>query len=235
MYLIRLMTDNILIYAIKWIIKKFNLLWDGFIRNINILYEIEYPFYQMMMHIFFIFLLLTIAIILYWDHVYKSAKKSSVCSNIINIINDNVNSEKPFVYNIMIINKDHINYNLNKFALIFVFDFVKKTTKIIDGDDKYYDAIKYISDKKDNPNKFNYYDLSSDKNKVIGISNNVFTGNDYLYIPVDSKNKKINNDAAYKLADFVRNYAQDINTNKHIINEILSAVDQTKTMSIYVL
>ena len=53
----------------------------------------------------FIAIISMISIVLYWDNIYTDAKKLSKCGKIINTIENNNRIKKPFVYNIIIINK----------------------------------------------------------------------------------------------------------------------------------
>jgi len=241
-------TDNNLLNkldTIKKLIKSFFdnifILFDKSIEQVNRLYNKNYTNYELIAHIFFTFLLLIIGVILYWDNLYKSAKQSSKCSQIMHIIDNNLNRETPFVYNVMVINKRDVNMVLNKFAFILVYDFAKNTTKIIYGDDIYYDMVKYINpiaqsqeDKTsgENKNPFRYYSLQDKKKELNDINGLILQNDDYMFIPVDLKNRAIKNEIAKRFANFVKEYNKNQDISLNILNDIITAIDESNLLSI---
>ena len=84
----------------------------------------------------FIFIISIISIVLYWDNIYTDSKKLSKCGKLINIIEENNNKKKPFVYNIIIINNDLINTSTSHYVLKITYDFIKNKTVVDFGTDK---------------------------------------------------------------------------------------------------
>ena len=81
-----------------------------------------------------------IGIFVYWDTIYKTAKKSSKCNNIAKIIDENVYTETPYVYTIIIINTKRIK-KLSEYIIKITYDFNKMETRIEYGNTEGEDAI----------------------------------------------------------------------------------------------
>jgi hypothetical protein len=81
-----------------------------------------------------------IGIFVYWDTIYKTAKKSSKCNNIAKIIDENVYTETPYVYTIIIINTMRIK-KLSEYIIKITYDFNKMETRIEYGNTEGEDAI----------------------------------------------------------------------------------------------
>jgi hypothetical protein len=70
-----------------------------------------------------------IGIFLYWDTIYKTAKRCSKCNNISKIIDENMYTETPYVYSIIIVNTKKIK-KLSEYIIKITYDFNKMETKI---------------------------------------------------------------------------------------------------------
>jgi len=81
-----------------------------------------------------------IGIFVYWDTIYKTAKKLSKCNNISKIIDESVYTETPYVYTIIIINTKRIK-KLSEYIIKITYDFNKMETRIEYGSTEGEDAI----------------------------------------------------------------------------------------------
>jgi len=81
-----------------------------------------------------------IGIFLYWDTIYKTAKKYSKCNNISKIIDESVYTETPYVYTIVIINTKRIK-KLSEYIIKITYDFNKMDTNIEYGNTEGEDTI----------------------------------------------------------------------------------------------
>jgi len=126
-------------YNIKKTVLSF---FDTIIYQLNILYANEFSYYEFFLIVIFTTLILVVGIILYWDHVYRTAKKLSRCSKINMIAYQNRDKDKyPFVYVIMIINESNLDAVLDKYVLKLEYNFVKKTTNAILGETEYVNEV----------------------------------------------------------------------------------------------
>jgi len=117
------------------------------------------------------------SIVLYWDSVYKNAKKISNCNNIIKIIEENKVSKTPYIYNIIIINHDKISLSSHNYLIKIIYNFKSKKTK-----------IEYGTDTGTDNNVFNSMGPEYDK-----ILNTVKMLEDYSSNNENIKNKYLNN------------------------------------------
>lgn len=99
-------------------------------------YKSKIGYYDILFNFTFVFIIMIISIVLYWDSVYKNAKKISNCNNIIKIIEENKVSKTPYIYNIIIINHDKISLSSHNYLIKIVYNFKSKKTKIEYGTDK---------------------------------------------------------------------------------------------------
>ena len=60
--------------------------------------------YRLLYSILYLCIIIIIGIFLYWDVIYKTARKNSKCNNISKIIEDNYYNETPYIYSIIILN-----------------------------------------------------------------------------------------------------------------------------------
>jgi len=98
-------------------------------------YKSKIEYYDILFNFTFVFIVMILSIVLYWDSVYKNAKKISNCNNITKIIEENKVSKTPYIYNIIIINHDKISLSSHNFLIKIVYNFKSKTTKIQYGTD----------------------------------------------------------------------------------------------------
>jgi hypothetical protein len=99
------------------------------------IYKSKIGYYDILFNFTFVFIVIIISIVLYWDSIYKNAKKISNCNNITKIIEENKVSKSPYIYNIIIINHDKISLSSHNFLIKIVYNFKSKTTKIQYGTD----------------------------------------------------------------------------------------------------
>lgn len=83
--------------------------------------------YRLLYTVLYLCIIIIIGIFLYWDTIYKTAKKYSKCNNISKIIEDNYYNETPYIYSIVIINTKMIK-KPNQYIIKITYDFNKMTT-----------------------------------------------------------------------------------------------------------
>jgi hypothetical protein len=228
--------SNIL-YSIE---KKITIFADNLVFQLNSIYNSKYTFYELFLNIFFIILIFVIGIILYWDHIYRTASKESRCANLKMIIEENAKAYNPFVYTVMIINKNLIDQNMDKYVLKIEYNFVRKTTDVLFGEQRYVKEVSITNF--DNVKPFSYYDIGNmTHSRLADINADTITGPNYKYIAVDHENYPLKYDlrpadqnmtvtvkteAAENLARFVRDYGRNRDTELYPIYDILNAVEQ---------
>ena len=90
--------------------------------------------------VLYLCIIIMIGIFLYWDTIYKTAKKYSKCNNISKIIDESVYTETPYVYTIVIINTKRIK-KLSQYIIKITYDFNKMDTSIEYGNMEGEDTI----------------------------------------------------------------------------------------------
>jgi hypothetical protein len=76
-----------------------------------------------------------IGVFLYWDTIYKTARKLSKCNNISKIIDENNHTGTPFIYTIVIVDTKNIK-KLADYIVKITYDFNKMETNIEYGNTK---------------------------------------------------------------------------------------------------
>ena len=99
-------------------------------------YKSQIAYYDILFNIAFVFIVFILSIVLYWDSVYKNAKRISNCNNIIKIIDENSVSKTPYIYSIIIINSDKIALSSHNFLIRITYNFKTKNTKFEYGSDR---------------------------------------------------------------------------------------------------
>jgi hypothetical protein len=204
---------------------------DNMLYHLGKIYATEYSYYTIFLNLFFILFLFVIVFILYWDYVYRTAAKSSRCTKITEIVDNNIPLEYPFMYSIVIIHENDMDNLLENFAMKINFDFIKKTTTVVRGDEDYLNDVKLplggVNSNADE-NKFAYYDLNDMKdNTMSDIDAEVLTGVKYKFIPMTPDNRRLYTDAAKELAEFVKEYGRNKErTPVYPIYNILNAAEQ---------
>jgi hypothetical protein len=85
--------------------------------------------------VLYLCIIIMIGIFLYWDTIYKTARRCSKCNNISKIIDENNYTETPYVYTIVIVNTSKIK-KLNDYVVKIIYDFNKMETNIEYGNTK---------------------------------------------------------------------------------------------------
>ena len=85
--------------------------------------------------VLYLCIIIMIGIFLYWDTIYKTARRCSKCNNISKIIDENNYTGTPYVYTIVIVNTNKIK-KLNDFIVKIIYDFNKMETNIEYGNTK---------------------------------------------------------------------------------------------------
>ena len=91
--------------------------------------------YRLLYSILYLCIIIIIGIFLYWDTIYKTAKKYSKCNNISKIIEDNYYNETPYIYSIIIINTKMLK-KPSQYLIKITYDFDKMSTAIDFGNTK---------------------------------------------------------------------------------------------------
>jgi len=164
-------------------------------------YKSNIKYYDILFNFTFIFIVMRVSSVLYWNSVYKKAIKISNCNKITNIIEENKVSKTPYIYNIIIINHNKISLSSHNFLIKIVYNFKSKTTK-----------IQYGTDNGSDNNVFNSMGPEYDKIlNIVEILENVESNGNEQNI----KNKYLNN--YNKLYDLVNKSDKINDKNLNII------------------
>lgn len=85
--------------------------------------------------VLYLCIIIMIGVFLYWDTIYKTARRCSKCNNISKIIDENNHTGTPFVYTIVIVNTKKIK-KLADYIVKITYDFNKMETNIEYGNTK---------------------------------------------------------------------------------------------------
>jgi len=93
--------------------------------------------------VLYLCIIIMIGIFLYWDTIYKTARRCSKCNTISKIIDENNYTETPYVYTIVIVNTSKIK-KLNDYVVKIIYDFNKMETNIEYGNTKGNDSSESV-------------------------------------------------------------------------------------------
>lgn len=201
------------------IIKYMKIFDDYFNHEIDIIFNNNISYYDILLNIFFLTLVVVVIVIMYWDSVYRNARKNSRCVVIDDIINENKTSSSPYIYNIYIVDNNYLNTFYENYLIKLTYDFTKNTTIGISDISKQYNTAYKLEN---GNNQFKYYKLELNGNTYINDINNTKL-NDINYIIADDKNRIINTEHANNLKDFVKAFSKDQTTNLRPIYDIKHA------------
>ena len=85
--------------------------------------------------VLYLCIIIMIGVFLYWDTIYKTARRCSKCNNISKIIDENNHTGTPFVYTIVIVDTKKIK-KLADYIVKITYDFNKMETNIEYGNTK---------------------------------------------------------------------------------------------------
>jgi hypothetical protein len=256
--LLLIMTGYFYVYKDNVILRSyFSLQYQLFnVYNTNI------DYYKVFYNIFFVSIVVIISTVLYWDTIYKTAKKTSKCYEISKIIEENINKSlsSQFLYTIIIFNNDKIDKSISKYFLKITYDFKKMKTTIDYGNDNGRDndlianykpnneasqkLIGELNTISDNPQpvvykkneaykKFYYFDLKFMKSAYLeGINTDILNSDIYSYISIDANNKVVKNYSSNTLLKFTKEYSMNENYNTSIIYDILFAKKNIDKLSL---
>jgi len=111
------------------------LLLYNFENQLMEVYSTDVNYYNIFLNIIFLSIIIIIFIIFFWDNIYKISKEKSKCNEILNIIRENENIEKPYIYSFIIINNDVINSTYKNYILKITYDFNNMKTIYEYGND----------------------------------------------------------------------------------------------------
>jgi len=222
---------NFNLYKAKYnLYKYFDEFQDTFNDEIDIIFNSNISYYDILLNIFFLTFVIIVGVIMYWDSVYRIARKNSRCAIIDKIIDENKVSQSPYIYNIYIVKNNYENLFKDKYLIKLTYDF---TTNGTNDDTKYIeDAINSIY--KGTEKGFNYYNLEMNSRKSIENLNNSQITSDInkgniSFIITDQKDNIINTDHSNSLKEFVKNYNSDNKTSLEPIYNIINAYNKTKS------
>lgn len=211
---------NFNLYKLKYYLyKNIYMFLDYLNDELDIIFNNNMSYYDIILNIFFLTLVVIIFIIMYWDSVYRNAKKNSRCTITDNIINENNSLSSPYIYNIYIVDNNYESSFDTNYIIYLKYDFTKNRTELKDGLDKEYNK-KYntIDDNK----YFKYYDLEINGNKYININKDLLK-NKTSYIITEEKNNIINSEFANNLKNFIKDYNYKTNIDLNPIFDIKQA------------
>lgn len=206
---------NFNIYKTQYLFNKyFMLLFDYLNNEIDIVFNTNMSYYDIMLNIFFLTFVIIVVIIMYWDSVYRNAKNNSRCSVMENIINENKLLASPYIYNIYIVENQYLNTFSDNYLIVLKYDFTKNTTEIKSIHIEKPHNLKYKSDSITSDNKFKYYSLELKGERIESkIDNKILKeniiNNKVSFIITDEYNNIINTDYTNALKNFVKDYAND--------------------------
>jgi hypothetical protein len=225
-------------------------------------YKNDVNYYEIFYNVCFVLIVIIISTVLYWDTVYKNAKKTSKCHEISKIIEENTSNKYPFLHTIIIFNNDKIDKSISKYFLKIIYDFEKMKTTIDYGNDNgkddnlidnypknkdnvYCDTLLTEFNKiSDNPplslykknlvyENFYYFDLRELKsNHIVGINTKVLNSDKYKYLTIGPDNKVIKNYSSNALLKFTKEYSMNEKYNTSIIYDILFAKKNKDKLSL---
>lgn len=203
---------------------------DTFNDEIDIIFNSNISYYDILLNIFFLTFVIIVGVIMYWDSVYRIARKNSRCAIIDKIIDENKVSQSPYIYYIYIVISNYENSFKDNYLIKLKYDFI---TDVTDHDTKY---IEYAinSRYKGAEDGFNYYNLTINKNETIknlnynNINADINNGN-LSFIITDNKDIILNTDHSIALKDFVKNYSTDQKTHLEPIYNIKNAYNKIKS------
>jgi len=107
-----------------------NIIFEMYNNQLKNVFSDNFNYYELIFNIFFISIILILSIILYWDNIYSEAKKISKCGTILTIIEDNNYKNKPYVYNIIVIDNNSLDTKISNHIIKITYDFMKVKTTI---------------------------------------------------------------------------------------------------------
>ena len=223
---------NFNLYKIKYYLYKwFDEFQDTFNDEIDIIFNSNISYYDILLNIFFLTFVIIVGVIMYWDSVYRIARKNSRCAIIDKIIDENKVSQSPYIYNIHFVENINENSFKDKYLIKLTYDFTTNETNddTKNIEDPVYSRYKNTDTEGDG---FNYYDLNLKKsinnlNKE-NIKAHINNGTLSLVI-TDYKDNIINTDHANDLKEFVKKYNSDITTSLEPIYNIKNAYNKIKS------
>lgn len=233
-----------IITDIETTIKSIDELAEEYMTEASFLINTRFTNYQIFINILFLLIILGIFYLLYRDYIFRIASKMTRCADINEIININIDTnENSYIYNIYIVHVNNTNNVAKDFILKLEYNFLTEETNIIFGEYKYISRVLfsptdninilsnafYIFDLAEKKQKFiDYYDKESDK--VYYIDRKKMATKHYKYYITSSIDKKLTDDSSIKLANFVKRYAYNDNTNLDPVYNILYAIENKKNM-----
>ena len=221
---------NFNLYKIKYYLYKwFDEFQDTFNDEIDIIFNSNISYYDILLNIFFLTFVIIVGVIMYWDSVYRIARKNSRCAIIDKIIDENKVSQSPYIYNIYIVKNNYENLFKDKFLIKLTYNFINNITT---NDTKYIEDA--INSNYKGTEKFNYYNLEMNSSKSIENLNNSEITSDInngriSFIITDEKDNIINTDHSNSLKEFVKKYNSDIKTSSEPIYNIKNAYNKIKS------
>jgi hypothetical protein len=222
---------NFNMYKMYYIIKKYtNIFIDNLNYEIDVIFNTNMTYFDILLNIFFLILVIIVLIIMYWDSVYRIAKKNSKCSATDIIINDNKTILSPYVYIIYIADISNKNTFTDNYLIKLTYDFNKSKSNMYD----YKETTNNINNEyslHEGEKNFKYYDLNTNiaSNGVVNTKVLESKKDKLVYIITDDKNNILNTDHAFALKKFVEDYWQNpTTTNLRPIYDIQNAFNKNK-------
>ena len=200
-------------------------------------YKSKISYYDILFNITFVFIVIILSIVLYWDSVYKNAKRISNCNNIIKIIDENSVSKTPYIYSVIIINSDKIALSSHNFLIRITYNFNTKNTKFEYGTDKgtdnkifnvmghkYDEVLKTVSGMQKSIDESNNGDANPDESHHIRIYINK---KNTIYDLIDKLDSIDNNNLDHELMKIFN----DSDSTKNQIFRFLKLYDKDKAIS----
>lgn len=199
-------------------------------------YKSKISYYDILFNITFVFIVIILSIVLYWDSVYKNAKRISNCNNIIKIIDENSVSKTPYIYSVIIINSDKIALSSHNFLIRITYNFNTKNTKFEYGTDKgtdnkifnvmgpkYDEVLKTVSEMQKSIDESNKGNTNTDESQHI---RKYINKKNTIYDLIDKLDSIDNNNLESKLMEIFN----DSDSTKNQIFRFLKLYDNDKAI-----
>jgi len=201
-------------------------------------------YYQLFINVLFIVIVVGILYVLYRDYIYRNANIMTRCTDIIDIINMNINdNDNSYTYIIYIVHVNNINNIVKDHIVKLEYNFIAEETKISFGEHKIVSPVLfspsdnvgkisnayYVFDLAEKKKRFiDYYD--KDSGKVFYLDRKKMATKKYKYYITSSLDEKLTDKSSIQLANFVKRYGYNDSISIDPIYSILYAIESKKNM-----
>ena len=214
------------------------------IEELSAIADNKVSYYQLLINVLFVAIVLGILYVLYRDYIYRNANTMTRCTDINDIINFNINdNDNSYTYIIYIVHVNNINNIIKDYIVKLEYHFLTEETKISFGEHKIISPVLfspsdnvgkmsnafYIFDLADKKKRYvDYYD--KDSGKVFYLDRKKMATKKYKYYITSSFDEKLTDDNSIRLANFIKRYGYNDNISIDPVYSILYAIESKKNM-----